>query len=230
MGGRRCEGVLWACQWISADWLRSVVRHSHSHVPVFVRAFITPRALAHLSTDTASDPHSCYNLVQKHKCGDWDQSLKKHGFDFKLQKKLAVSFGNPKILRHPIGRCSQFTIKHRPHLNATALSLQRELCPHKDIQTITHSAISVDQSQHSCTASHHYLILCFSFLNRLESVRRPDYSPTDQVTNQPIKQQHPAWLTYCWLAVLLLQDLLRCRVLTSGIFETSFQVDKVNFQ
>uniref|UniRef100_A0AAX7VDA4 GNAS complex locus n=1 Tax=Astatotilapia calliptera TaxID=8154 RepID=A0AAX7VDA4_ASTCA len=80
----------------------------------------------------------------------------------------------------------------------------KKLCPHKDIQTITHSAISVDQSQHSCTASHHYLILCFSFLNRLESVRRPDYSPTDQ-------------------------DLLRCRVLTSGIFETSFQVDKVNF-
>ncbi|TKS87292.1 Guanine nucleotide-binding protein G(s) subunit alpha isoforms XLas [Collichthys lucidus] len=28
---------------------------------------------------------------------------------------------------------------------------------------------------------------------------------------------------YCW-------DLLRCRVLTSGIFETRFQVDKVNFQ
>lgn len=26
------------------------------------------------------------------------------------------------------------------------------------------------------------------------------------------------------------QDLLRCRVLTSGIFETRFQVDKVNFQ
>ncbi|CAG14451.1 unnamed protein product, partial [Tetraodon nigroviridis] len=25
------------------------------------------------------------------------------------------------------------------------------------------------------------------------------------------------------------QDLLRCRVLTSGIFETRFQVDKVNF-
>lgn len=26
------------------------------------------------------------------------------------------------------------------------------------------------------------------------------------------------------------QDLLRCRVLTSGIFETRFQIDKVNFQ
>uniref|UniRef100_H3CFJ0 GNAS complex locus n=1 Tax=Tetraodon nigroviridis TaxID=99883 RepID=H3CFJ0_TETNG len=41
------------------------------------------------------------------------------------------------------------------------------------------------------------------FLDRLDSVRRTDYTPTDQ------------------------QDLLRCRVLTSGIFETRFQVDKV---
>ena len=29
---------------------------------------------------------------------------------------------------------------------------------------------------------------------------------------------------------LLLQDILRCRVLTSGIFETRFTVEKVNFQ
>uniref|UniRef100_A0A8C8K5M4 Guanine nucleotide-binding protein G(Olf) subunit alpha n=1 Tax=Oncorhynchus tshawytscha TaxID=74940 RepID=A0A8C8K5M4_ONCTS len=42
------------------------------------------------------------------------------------------------------------------------------------------------------------------FLDRIESVRWNDYTPTDQ-------------------------DLLRCRVLTSGIFETRFQVDKVNF-
>ncbi|XP_051240929.1 guanine nucleotide-binding protein G(olf) subunit alpha-like isoform X1 [Dicentrarchus labrax] len=42
------------------------------------------------------------------------------------------------------------------------------------------------------------------FLDRLDSLRKTDYTPTDQ-------------------------DLLRCRVLTSGIIETRFQVDKVNF-
>lgn len=43
-----------------------------------------------------------------------------------------------------------------------------------------------------------------NFLERIDSVSLVDYTPTDQ-------------------------DLLRCRVLTSGIFETRFQVDKVNF-
>lgn len=38
----------------------------------------------------------------------------------------------------------------------------------------------------------------------MHTIKQPDYTPTEQ-------------------------DILRCRVLTSGIFETHFQVDKVNF-
>ncbi|XP_059139549.1 guanine nucleotide-binding protein G(s) subunit alpha [Physella acuta] len=42
------------------------------------------------------------------------------------------------------------------------------------------------------------------FLDRVHIIRQPEYTPSEQ-------------------------DILRCRVLTSGIFETKFSVDKVNF-
>ncbi|XP_014665617.1 PREDICTED: guanine nucleotide-binding protein G(s) subunit alpha-like [Priapulus caudatus] len=42
------------------------------------------------------------------------------------------------------------------------------------------------------------------FLDKATTVKKPEYEPTEQ-------------------------DILRCRVLTSGIFETRFQVDRVNF-
>lgn len=47
--------------------------------------------------------------------------------------------------------------------------------------------------------------LWYSFLDRVNVIKTPDYTPSEQ-------------------------DILRCRVLTSGIFETKFQVEKVNFQ
>lgn len=44
-----------------------------------------------------------------------------------------------------------------------------------------------------------------SFLDQVHIIKLPNYTPSEQ-------------------------DILRCRVLTSGIFETQFVVDKVNFQ
>lgn len=83
----------------------------------------------------------------------------------------------------------------------------------KGVQVINNRVLRMISCQLSCIdqatyerSNEYQLIDCAKyFLDQVHIIKQPDYTPTEQ-------------------------DILRCRVLTSGIFETLFQVDKVNFQ
>ena len=53
----------------------------------------------------------------------------------------------------------------------------------------------------------------------MAEVRQPNYDPSEQAS------------AYVGGRIIQgAQDILRCRVMTTGIFETKFEVDKVRFQ
>ena len=65
---------------------------------------------------------------------------------------------------------------------------------------------------------------------KLKEVSHPDFKPSDQVhylNHTLIIIGHGEFVDifFCFL-----KDILCCRVLTSGVFENKFMVEKVNFQ
>ena len=76
-----------------------------------------------------------------------------------------------------------------------------------------------------------------SFLDKIDVIKQADYVPSDQVCVRLWPQGWGSTALVVLRAIrvrptdpLFVLGPARCRVLTSGIFETKFQVDKVNFQ
>jgi hypothetical protein len=69
-------------------------------------------------------------------------------------------------------------------------------------------------------------------LDKVKEINTPEYIPNEQVRadlniNRNFNRQKITCVNV--LFILNQKDILRCRVLTSGIFETTFTLDKVNF-
>lgn len=65
---------------------------------------------------------------------------------------------------------------------------------------------------------------------RLHTHRSGEMFPCVIYRSTLLRSPLPLYILTPSCSFSIFQDLLRCRVLTSGIFETRFQIDKVNFQ
>jgi len=95
------------------------------------------------------------------------------------------------------------------------------------------------------------LFCSFMAPEKLQEVARADFKPSNQVCENPrnlgsvcdcsLRNIMMLWFLFVplfspfsyhpiFVCSFVFQDILRCRVLTSGIFETKFVVEKVHFQ
>jgi guanine nucleotide-binding protein G(s) subunit alpha len=112
--------------------------------------------------------------------------------------------GAMNTIKPPIALANPDRQHHFDYIQNIASEPDYEITPEFYVHT---AELWKDAGVQACyeRSNEYQLIDCAKyFLDRLQEIKQPEYLPNEQ-------------------------DILRCRVLTSGIFETRFSIDKVNF-